>query len=735
VSLSLHWIRKGIGFFVLALMLGYSLHLYNIDLVSRLENIVYDDKIRLTMPNTPGDSVVIVDIDEKSLAEQGHWPWGRDKLANLIDRVFDGGAAVLGFDVVFAESDNSSGLASLEQLSRGKLQDDSLFQSELERMRPQLDNDARFAAAIKRHKVVLGYTFADAANSVRTGILPPPVLTARDFATAPPAYGHPSYNGNLARFQSVAAGGHFTPLVDVDGIVRRVPMLLEYQDGYYESLSLAMVRALLDFPKVAPGYDGSKAVAWLSLQSDDGADLMQIPVDEHLTALVPYRGKAYSFPYVSATDVLNGRVPADTFKNRLVLVGATAPGLLDLRATPVDAVYPGVEVHANLIAGILDGMMKLKPDYVYGIDRLSLLVVGLLMILVLPRFSPVMATVLTWGLVFCIVGLNLVLWSAGILAPVADALILIGILYAVNMSWGFLIESRSKRQFTALFGQYVPPELVDEMAKNPTRYSMEGRRAELTVLFSDVRGFTTISEALQPEELAALMNEYLGAMTEIVQRHRGTLDKYIGDAIMAFWGAPIADAAHAKNAVQAALDMQARLVTLNEALVAKGWPKLAIGVGVNSGPMTVGDMGSPVRKSYTVMGDAVNLGSRLESITKQYGVGIIVGEETFALLEGQFEFRELDRVRVKGKDAPVGIYEPLGQVDALTPAEVTELQQWRAALQFYRAQAWEAAHNTLQVLQSTTPTYLYELYIERIAHYRATPPGVDWDGVTTFETK
>ena len=197
---------------------------------------------------------------------------------------------------------------------------------------------------------------------------------------------------------------------------------------------------------------------------------------------------------------------------------------------------------------------------------------------------------------------------ANLLIPLADSLILIAVLFALNMSWGYFIESRKKRQFTELFGQYVPPELVDEMARNPESYSMEGRKAELTVLFSDIRGFTTISEGLQPDELATLMNEYLGAMTDIVQRHRGTLDKYIGDAIMAFWGAPVDDPHHARNAMLTALEMQQELVLLNKTLAAKGWPHLAIGVGVNTGTMTVGDMGSPVRKSYTVMGDAVNTG-------------------------------------------------------------------------------------------------------------------------------
>jgi adenylate cyclase len=737
--LNLHWIRYGLGLLMLVAMLGHSLHWYDLGLVSRIEAIAYDIKVRLTMPQTLDERVVIIDIDEQSLAEQGRWPWGRDKLAMLVNKLFDEhGAAVLGFDVVFAEADESSGLMSLERLSRGALRDNPSFQSTLQSLRPQLDNDARFAEAIKGRQVILGYPFSNAANSVKTGSLPKPVLLPGDFVVEPAAYPYSSYGGNLERFQAAAAGGgHFNPITDIDGITRRVPILARYDNRYYEALSLAMVRARLGSPQLAPGYpDSAKDVEWLELRADDKTVRLQVPVDENLAALVPYRGFARSFPYVSATDVLKNKVNAGTFKDKMVLVGTTAPGLLDLRATPVDGAYPGVEVHANLIAGILDGTLKHKPGYVLAIDVLMLIAVGAIMIFVLPLLSPALATAMATVVAAAATGFNLYLWNAAnLLVPLANSLILVAALFALNMSWGYFIESRSKRQFTELFGQYVPPELVDEMARNPESYSMEGRKAELTVLFSDIRGFTTISEGLQPDELATLMNEYLGAMTDVVRRHRGTLDKYIGDAIMAFWGAPVDDPDHARNAVLTALEMQQELMRLNETLKAKGWPHLAIGVGVNTGIMTVGDMGSTVRKSYTVMGDAVNTGSRLEGITKQYGVGIIVGESTRETLRKDFVFRELDRVRVKGKDDAVGIYEPLGLEGNLSKDMLEELKLWNQALRLYRACDWDQAELTLMNLQRLAPKYLYELYVERIAHYRNSPPGDNWDGVTVFETK
>ena len=364
------------------------------------------------------------------------------------------------------------------------------------------------------------------------------------------------------------------------------------------------------------------------------------------------------------------------------------------------------------------------------------LAAGLIMVFLMPLLSPFKATLLACFVTLALASVNLAFWQMNnVVLPFANGALLVVMLYALNMSWGYFVESRTKRQLTGLFGQYVPPELVEEMSRDPENYSMAGRKAELTVLFSDVRGFTTISEGLQPDQLATLMNEYLGAMTEVIRGKRGTLDKYIGDAIMAFWGAPVDDPEHARHAVLAALDMQARLPSLNEALAAKGWPTLKIGVGVNTGTMTVGDMGSPVRQSYTVMGDAVNLGSRLEGITKQYGVGIIVGEGTRALLGEEFVLRELDRVRVKGKAEPVGIYEPLGLAGQVDQETLEQLQRWNEALQAYRAQDWDRAEALLAELTGRHPHYLYDLYAKRISRYRQEPPGAQWDGVTTFETK
>ncbi|MDQ5880171.1 MAG: adenylate cyclase, partial [Pseudomonadota bacterium] len=695
-------------------------------------------------PGGVDDRIVILDIDEKSLAEGGRWPWGRDKMAALLDQLFDKyGVAVLGFDVVFAEPDGSSGLRSLEALAKKELKDDGAYQNALRGLRTTLDYDRRFAESMSKRPVVLGYYFTNFSEARVSGKLPDPVLSSGTFKGRNLAL--TSWNGygaNLPEYQANAASaGHFVPLVDFDGISRRVPMVVEYQGGYYESLSLAMVRLLLGMPSITPGYadDGASSrdyagLEWLELTTPRGS--VRIPVDESAATLIPYRGGQGSFRYLSISDALHGRLPVEALKGKIVVVGTTTPGLMDLRATPVGATYPGVEIHANLIAGMLDGSIKLKPAYVLGAEVLMVMLCTLILALLLPLLSPMRATLLAGVMLLAAGGLNLMLWtSGGLLLPLASTLLLIVALYALSMSWGYFVESRSKRQFTELFGQYVPPELVDEMARDPERYSMEGRSEELTVLFADVRNFTTISEGLTPKELTHLMNEYLGAMTTVIRNNRGTLDKYVGDMIMAFWGAPVGDPEHARHAVRTALEMQHELRKLDEPFKTRGWPPLHIGVGVNTGTMTVGDMGSPVRKAYTVMGDAVNLGSRLESITKQYGVGIIVGEATRKQLD-DVVFRELDRVRVKGKDEPVSIYEPLGFAGEVDKADLDALKIWQQALRLYRAQDWDQADVQIYNLSRLYPdSPLYQLYAKRVDHLRQNPPGDGWDGVTTFDTK
>ena len=743
-NLKRHSVRIGLSLILLFVALLQASGAMQMGFVDRMENLAYDVRLNLMMPATRDDRIVILDIDEKSLREEGRWPWARNRMAELMNKLFDKyQIAVLGFDVVFAEKDETSGLKTLEQVGRDYFKSSADFGKVIELVRPQLDYDQVFANSLKDRPIVMGYYFRSGkedANDKNIGELAPPAFNPESVKGKHIAFLKAgSYGANLPVLQHNAfAAGHFNPLPDVDGISRRIAMLTEYNGKQYESLSLAVTRVYLNQPRVEPGFatgtgvgDNYSGLEWLRLGK------YRIPVDAHVAALIPYRGKQGSFPYISASDVMAGKADPGVLFGAIVLMGTTAPGLMDLRASPVQSVYPGVEMHANMISGILDQSVKERPAYTMGAEVVMLLLAGLLLAFLLPVLSPLWATLLTATVLGASVGFNLMLWQMGNLVfPIALLLLLIATIYVANMSYGFFVEARNKRQLAGKFGQYIPPELVEEMVdKGGDSFSLEGDSREMTVLFSDVRGFTTISEGLDPKQLTQLMNEYLTPMTQIIHAHRGTIDKYMGDAIMAFWGAPLPDPNNARHALLAAIDMIARLKPLREEFAAKGWPPVKIGVGLNTGVMTVGNMGSEFRMAYTVMGDAVNLGSRLESITKQYGVEIIVSEFTREKLP-DFLFRELDRVRVKGKDLPVGIYEPICVAGEEDEATRKELDLYNETLKLYRVQKWDQAEAQFINLQKLNPDrYLYQVYIDRIAYFREDSPGDDWDGVFTFKTK
>lgn len=754
------WPRSLAGLLVTALVMAHVSDRLTIRLIDQLENIIYDARLNLTLPGGIDPNIVILDIDEKSLAlpELGRWPWGQDKMATIVDTLFDHyQLKMVGFDSVWAEKDRGSGLEVLQQLARTELKDVPQYRQALDKLSPRLDHEAQFAQALKDRPVVMGFYFNSAADALESGVLPDPSLPPGAFdrydASFPKRTG---YGANLASLMASASmSGHFNPTIDPDGVIRRVPLFLEYKGQHYESLSLAMVRLLIGIenpehtrigrmPDMLPGVqllpdaeDLPATGGKLPLEAI-GVGPLQIPVDERTQVLIPYRGPPGSFRYISLADVYTGKVPKEELQNKIALLGTTALGLADLRATPVSAIYPGVEVHANLIAGMIspqEGALKAMPGYVRGLELIAVLALGVVLALLMAHLSPSWSLLLV-GLSIGTLGYtNYLAWEGGLVLPMASLLVLVLTLYVVNMAYGYLVEARSKRQFTELFGQYVPPELVDKMAEDPEKYSMEGKKEVLTVLFSDVVGFTSISERLSPQELAAFINEYLTSMSQVIRDEGGTLDKYIGDAIMAFWGAPIIDQDHATRGVTAALRMQEGLKQLRADFARRGWPSISIGIGLSSGEMTVGDMGSKVRKAYTVMGDTVNLGSRLEGITRQYGVGILVSQETVQMSQG-IVYREIDSVRVKGKDIPIRIYEPVMLEAQADDALRGQVQQWEQALAAYRAQNWDQAEALLKALHQACPDdRLYGIYLERVADYRLDPPGEGWDGVKKFDSK
>ncbi len=738
--LSSKWLKGYQWLICLVLTLTFMAHTtgqIQIPTMQRVENILYDLRLRVTMPNTMDDRIVILDIDEKSLAQEGHWPWRRDKLAYLMDMVFDYyGAKVLGFDVVFSEPDTSGGMDALDKLAKTELQQDSKFLSAIEKVRPELSFDDKFAKSLQNRPVVMGYFLSHhEEENNELGLLPQPLASAdgREFSSL--LFKARSYVGNLAQLQSATQMGGYlnNSNVDEDGVYRRLPMVTQYKNQLYSTLSLSILQQIMGMPSVefitSDDYGDSRLEA-ISLAG------LTIPVDEGGNLLVPFRGRQGSFPYISATDVLNGVVDVSQLKDKIVIVGTSAAGLLDLRSTPVQNIYAGVEVHANILSGLLDQTVKSRPTYILAVEAIELLVLLILAMLIFPRLGVMASAAVFLVLASIVVALNFYVWiTKNLDTHLATPLLLFSLLYGVQIFFGFFFESRRKKQLGNIFGQYIPSELVEEMSKTDEEFTLKGENREMSVFFSDVRGFTTISEGLEPQELCDLINEILTPVTHAIHHHKGTIDKYIGDAIMAFWGAPLHMEQHATAAVRAGLAVIQTLPIINESFQLKNWPAIDLGIGINTGPMVVGNMGSQFRIAYTVMGDTVNLGSRLEGFTKQYGVKMIVSESTKAAAP-EFAYRELDRVRVKGKNKPIKIYEPIGELADISPEQQTLLDDVHQALADYRQQLWDKAEAEFHELHDLKPDdKLYKIYLERIEHYREIPPEENWDGSFTHTSK
>ena len=723
----------------LLLTLAFLLHVgevINIPILSSLENQAYDARLKITLPKKVDKQVVIVDIDEKSLGEIGQWPWNRNILAKINDVLFDHyEIKAIGYDIVFAEEDIDEGAKLLDEMANGSLRDDPQFIDEYHRVMSSLQHDQRFSESLEDRKTVMGFVMD--TDSIKGGL--PKPITRLDKKTLKKLAINKTegYTANLKLLQQSAFSGGFfnNPLLDDDGVFRRVPLLQTYKNELHESLALALTRAATGSPTIEMVVEtnedsGDLFLEWVTIGE------IAIPVDHESGLLVPYIGKQKSFEYISAIDVLNKKVDKNTLSGKITLFGTSAPGLLDLRTIPLGAAYPGVEVHANIIQGILDGRILHAPGYTKGYEFIVISLIGILLTFSLPMLSALYSSLVILGSIVLLIASNFYAWTnAQLVLPIAAPVLLVILLFALQMTYGFFVESRGKRQLAHLFGQYVPPELVDEMSMNMKDINLDGEMREMSVLFSDVRGFTTISESLEPKELTDYINAFLTPITKVIHDDRGTIDKYMGDAVMAFWGAPLEDDQHALHALTAAIGIVERMKSLRVEFSKKQWPEIYVGVGVNTGVMNVGNKGSEFRVDYTILGDAVNLGSRLEGLTKVYDVDIITSEFTRHSVP-EFEYRELDRVRVKGKDKPVTIYEPLGLLESIDKSERKLLKQFHIGIKQYRAQNWDAAEREIFGLSQLEPDRkIYKIYLDRIMHYRENPPSADWDGSFTHTSK
>ena len=743
----LRWIRLLVRIAISGLSLVvFAMHISGnprFEIIDRIENYLYDVRIRITMPDTIDDRVVIVDIDEASQVELGQWPWARNTLATIVNNLFDNyNIRVLGFDALFAEAEETTAETLLEELAESDIAQQPEVMAKLDELRESLDSNIGFAESLIARDVVTGFVFKDSLadnEPETTGVLPAPIIRGADIPNVTvPFVEAAGFAGSLQDLQdNAAAGGFFdSPLIDSDGVFRRAPLIQQYRGDLYPSLGLAVARLAMGSPPVGLNFAGNSAdrLSGIELESFRLGEQV-IPVNQQVAVFIPFRGRQGSFPFVSAKDVFSLEAPTEVLNGKIVLLGASAAGLLDLRSTPVGQRYIGVEAHANLIAGLLDGNIRQQPAYSDGLELALLVLIGLLTVLVLPRLAPLTALIFVVSILLAAMAGNMWMWvSLGLVVPIASLLCYTLIAALLQINYGFFIESRNKRHLSRIFGQYIPPSLVEEMDESGEEVSLEGESREMSVLFSDVRGFTTISEGLDARELTQLMNEFLTPFTGIIQKQRGTIDKYMGDCVMAFWGAPLADDEHARHAVMAGMQMTEAVRKLDKPFREKGWPQIRVGVGVSSGEMNVGNMGSEFRIAYTVMGDVVNLGSRLEGITKQYGVDMIISEGTRTQIP-DFVCREIDLVRVKGKTEPIAIFEPIGPADSVAAEQQLKVDDFAAAIAAYRRQDWDTAHKILRNLKEQKDELLYNVYLDRIEKFRREPPPNDWDGVFEHQTK
>ncbi|HET7774086.1 MAG TPA: adenylate/guanylate cyclase domain-containing protein [Burkholderiaceae bacterium] len=738
------WVRLGLA---LALTLIFIVHAAEwqgrFAWIEALDHQLHDWRLAAFADSSQDDRIVIVDIDEKSLAAVGRWPWPRETVAALAQKIVDEqGAAVVGFDVVFSDRELGADPDRLRALVARS--GDGAARGAVDQIAPLLDTDALLASALNGRPAVLGYYFSQGEPPRRDGQLPAASLSLTELRA--PQVALPRFNGFVSNLpviaKSAASAGHFNMIADQDGVLRRVPMIVEHQGQLYESLSIAIVRQALGKPALVPGLSPDRWVpsSYSGLETLDlvsaGRPVVSIPVDRHGRTLIPFRAiaadetRSRAYRWVSAADVLGGAVAPGSFKGRVVLVGTSAPGQGDLRLTPMSASMPGVEVHANLISGMLDGRLPAAPPYLLGAEVLLLLLTFAVLGLAVPFVSPWAATTLAVATIAGHVGLNVLVYrSAAIAMPLAAVLCLSAALFLLHSTWGYFVETRGRRKLNELFGAYVPPQLVQVMNEDPAKYSMQGRSAEITVLCAEIQDFNALIERLPPTELAALMNQYLTAVSAEILAHGGTLDKYIGDQVHAFWGAPVADPQDAAHAVAAAQAMQRAVQErVNPGFAERGWPELKLGIGINTGNMVVGDLGSTQRRAYTVIGKAANAGQRFSGLARLYGVGIVAGEVTRRACAG-IVWRELDRVRTRADSTPVSLYEPLGAAETLGDAEQSQVPLWQQFLRLYRTAQFDAAEIQLNQIRQRGELPLHLLYAHRLAALRATPPEAGWDGV------
>ncbi|MDN5125048.1 adenylate/guanylate cyclase domain-containing protein [Aliarcobacter butzleri] len=716
-------IKKFSIYFVLSLSLSIflsAIYIFFPSLPDSLDNRLRDYLFTIRGELPHNQNVVIVDIDETSIKSLGQWPWSRDKLAKMLENLTLANVGIVGLDIVFAEEDRTS--------PHKILQDLKIYKKDVP------NYDLEFANVVENSPVILGYQF-DLVKKDNTNAKVPqiPAIFIEKDKPQDKSYLIEAYNTilNIPQIQDKAySSGFFNNIPDDTGIIRSVPLIISYDDTIYPSLALEVIRVINDTQKVVVQYNENGI-------SNIVLDDISIPTDRYGRMLINFRGPERSFKYISAIDIYNNSFDKSEIDGKIVLIGTSAAGLFDLRATPFDSIFPGVEVHANIIDNILMQDFIYKASWLDGANILIIFVLSIIVVM-LTTYTTFWANpiiFISFSISYLFLVYNL-LFDYGIVLNILFPIATVLIASIMTTLFDYFYNIKKEEAIKAKFASKVSKNVMDDILKNIDKNEFSAKSKEVTIFFSDIRGFTNISEKLDAKELISFLNRYMQPMSEIIIKYQGTIDKFIGDAIMAYWNAPIDIKNHCDLALKASLEQLEVLEKLNIELQKENLPKIDIGIGLNTGTVIVGEMGSSLRSDYTVIGDTINLGSRVESLCKYYDSKLNVSNFTKDKLQEKYIFRFLDLVKVKGKNEPVEIWQVLGKGEAKESLK-EELNLYHKAIEFYKNSDFINALEIFESLENNenkTNKNIYKIYITRCKEFIKTPPK-NFDGVYEHTTK
>lgn len=717
-------IKKFSIYFVLSLSLSIflsAIYIFFPSLPDSLDNRLRDYLFTIRGELPHNQNVVIVDIDETSIKSLGQWPWSRDKLAKILENLTLANVGIVGLDIVFAEEDRTS--------PHKILQDLKIYKKDVP------NYDLEFANVVENSPVILGYQFDLVKKDNTNAKVPqiPAIFIEKDKPQDNKSYLIEAYNTilNIPQIQDKAySSGFFNNIPDDTGIIRSVPLIISYDDTIYPSLALEVIRVINDTQKVVVQYDENGI-------SNIFLDDISIPTDRYGRMLINFRGPERSFKYISAIDIYNNSFDKSEIDGKIVLIGTSAAGLFDLRATPFDSIFPGVEVHANIIDNILMQDFIYKASWLDGANILIIFVLSIIVVM-LTTYTTFWANpiiFISFSISYLFLVYNL-LFDYGIVLNILFPIATVLIASIMTTLFDYFYNIKKEEAIKAKFASKVSKNVMDDILKNIDKNEFSAKSKEVTIFFSDIRGFTNISEKLDAKELISFLNRYMQPMSEIIIKYQGTIDKFIGDAIMAYWNAPIDIKNHCDLALKASLEQLEVLEKLNVELQKENLPKIDIGIGLNTGTVIVGEMGSSLRSDYTVIGDTINLGSRVESLCKYYDSKLNISNFTKDKLQEKYIFRFLDLVKVKGKNEPVEIWQVLGSGEAKESLK-EELDLYHKAIEFYKNSDFINALEIFESLENNenkTNKNIYKIYITRCKEFIKTPPK-NFDGVYEHTTK